>query len=1631
MRNCLLLFAIVLMAILAPQSTLHAQLSGAYTINASAAASATNYQNFASAVNDMVSGTRTDGGTANGPAVSGPVTFTVAAGTYNERVSINAITGTSATNTVTFDGVDNSTRTISWAGTSSTDYALRLNGADFVTFSNLTITNTNSTTGKGVQIRNQSNDNTFDHCNIGVSITATSSACIAVVGGTSATNYSLHGNNLSFLNCDIIGGYYGLAFSGPSGTQSNGVTIDSCNFSQTRYMTIRLNYINQAVITNNTVQMRNNITSGYGTYLYYCSRFDVHHNTYNQLGSYGIYMFQANFNTNDAAYINNNFIGGNFQGTGTCYGIGISTGREVKVHHNSVLVDNNGSGARGFYLTGSSSVGVEVQNNSFAADNQGTAYAFYVTNSTYIQTLDYNNYYSAGGSLCYMSGAHGSLNAVQTAFSQFNQNSREGWPNYTSATDLHTFGTQLSNWATNIATINTDIDYQSRPLPPDPTKDVGADEYVLPPFDVDIATIVSPNVVTVGANPVTFTLQTNGINGVNGTPITMQYSINGGTTWGVTETFTPSTMGNPGDQETFTFTTPWTVAAPGTFNFCLRINPQVTGDPDASDQICQSVCTGMGGTYTINGAMATGGTNFNSFTDAAAELSNCGINGPVVINIAPGTYNDSFTIFEIPGASATNTVLFDGGTTAACTLTSSFTTTNSALVHLDGADHVTFKHITTDIPSTYGYTFWFQNEADYNTVDSCDLLMSMTTTSAFSIGVLFSGSSYSTYANTGNHNTISNNLIQGGYYGARVNGASTTSTVDGNSFINNTIREFRYTGIYTYYAGGVTLENNHITGRLNGGLTSGYGIYSYYADGVNSIKCNTIYNVGARGIAAGYYNRYGPGGSIIANNMIGGGFYTTGSAYGLYIFGGKNMKIYNNSVNIGSNNGYAYYHSGSVSYTDSLYVVNNMFSTAQQYGNGQAMFFSSGIVAALDVMDYNLFFTAGSNLVNFNGNTYSSIAGLQGASFFFNQNSIEDNPGYIGDTDLHIVCSTVDNLGTPLPEILYDIDKENRNATNPDIGADEFTSQTITYDLGPDTSACETFILWADTNAYEGFLWGGGQGTPQILIDSTNTYSVTVTDSNNCRATDSVVVTIYDAPDYPFNNDTINQCSYDTIDALNVGSTYSWSTSDVTQQIVPPSSGTYTVDITSPDGCVITDTITVGLWANAIAQLGNDTTFCLGAGATLNAGTGPNGTLYNWSSGATSQIILVSAPGTYTVTVTTPQGCSATDDILMNALLAPVVELGQNRTECDQFTLDAGSGAASYIWNTSASTQTISSTNPGTYSVTVTNNDGCQSIDSVTIALGATPLVDLGPSQVLCANDVVILDAGFPGFIHAWSDGATTQTYSASSAGTYLVQVTDPQTGCIGLDSVTLTQSFIAVDLGPDFSLCDGSTAILDAGSAPSAYLWGNGSTNQTFLISTPGTYNVQVTDPGGCVDEDTIVVAGRALPAVSFTSPGSVPMLQTIAFTDQSGSSVTSWSWDFGDGQTSNQQNPSHTYQAVGIFTACLTVNDGFCDATYCEDVNVGNPVGIEDEVFANSVDVYPNPNNGSFSIGFDLPKAMDLNIELYSITGQRMYVKDMNAVRMMTEDVNLEGQAAAGMYFLKITSDKGNEMIRKVIIE
>lgn len=1633
MRKVLTLIAFTSLLVFAPFTASVAQLNGAYTINAGAPATATNYQNFASAVSDMASGTRTDAGPAQGPAVSGPVTFTVAAGTYSEQVTIPAITGASATNTITFDGVDPATRKVTRASSSNGDYTWQMNGADYIRVMNLHVENTGTTNGYGIQLINAANQCEIRKCSVTVAPSGTGNYTVGIIAAPYYTTYSAAAANLKIDSCDVTGGRYNIVANGPSGTQSPGLEITNCDLMNAYYTGIYMYYENSPVIQNNTVDLRQDYNFSYGMQFRYCSELQIRYNQIQHPGAYGIYMWNTNFNTNNPSFVVNNMIGGEYRSTGTSYGLYMSTCRYVNVYHNSIFVDNPSTSARALYMTGSNSTGNDIRNNSFAIEpsNGTNGYAFYVISTNYITTFDYNMLYSNGTNLAYLQGAYTDLASLQLGQPAYNQNSRSGWPNYMSASDLHTFGPPLSNWAQPITGITDDIDGETRPLAPDLIPDVGADEHVMPPFDADINEIQSPLVLGIGNNNVCVEIQNNGSNSLNGVNMTLQYSTDGGTTWPVTQTFIPATLGTPGATESFCFTTPWNVATSGTYNLCVRMNPQIAGDPDPADTICAQVCTGMGGAYTINPAMATGGTNFNNFTDMANALNLCGINAPVTISVSPGAYNEEITIGEVLGASATNTITIDGGNAAQCTLWYSFSSTNEAVLELDGTDYLTFRNMTIDAPGSFGYGVWFKNDANNNTIEDNVITMPLFSTSTYHIGILFAATNYFNYGNTGNDNLIQRNDIRGGYYGMRINGISTTAYCQNNRFYNNSCTEYYYTGIYSRYQQDVEFVGNLCYGRAGGqGSTSGYGIYNYYAIGDFRIEYNTTHTNGTYGMYVGYGNRNNLGHGVVRNNMIGGIYNTNFNGYGMYVLNTYDTDFHNNSINLGGAAGWAVYVTGSGTFSDSLSFVNNIFAAVSPFQGVGGLAFRVNTATAIKEMNYNLYYTGGGQLIYWQGATYTDLASFQAAQPQFNQNSVSDNPGFIAENNLHLICSPIDDLGTYVGQV-DDIDGDTRSLTTPDIGADEFTGITITYDLGPDTSHCDRMFLYADTTNYVGWTWGGGQTQPFIPVDTSGYYVVTVTDSNNCRATDSLFAQIDSLPTIPYGNDTLNQCSYDSINAQNAGSSFMWSNGSTNQVTWLNNPGTYNVTITTTAGCQIIDTVTVNFFADAVANLGPDTTFCLGGGTILDAGAGPAGTTYQWNSGASTQVVLVSAPGWYAVTVTSPNGCLASDSVFMNALLQPVVNLGgPTMTACDNWTLDAQNTGATFMWSTGATTQTISGTTGGTYSVTVTNSNGCSTVDQVTITMGTTPTVNLGTDPIICGGQTALLDAGNPGMNYLWSNGATTQTITVGTGGQYIVSVTDPNSGCTGTDDINVIASNLNVNLGPDFTLCDGDQAVLDAGSGPTGYLWSTGSTGQTITVTSGGTYSVQVTDNLGCSTSDDVTVTLAQPPTALYTSPTTVPLFGTINFTDQSSTNVTSWFWDFGDGSTSTQQNPSHNFVAMGTFNVCLTVNDGTCDATFCMDVEVEAPVDIEDELFANNVNVFPNPNNGVFSIDFDLPKFVDVEVDIVAITGQHILHRDISGVRVHREQIDISDKAA-GIYFMRVRSNKGNEMIRKIVVE
>lgn len=192
--------------------------------------------------------------------------------------------------------------------------------------------------------------------------------------------------------------------------------------------------------------------------------------------------------------------------------------------------------------------------------------------------------------------------------------------------------------------------------------------------------------------------------------------------------------------------------------------------------------------------------------------------------------------------------------------------------------------------------------------------------------------------------------------------------------------------------------------------------------------------------------------------------------------------------------------------------------------------------------------------------------------------------------------------------------------------------------------------------------------------------------------------------------------------------------------------------------------------------------FCKGGSSVLSIST--TGDVL-WSTGAKSKSITVSQPGDYTVTVSL-DGCTFTDQVTVQEIAFPEVELGQDRTLCggEQAMLEAPAGNYTYKWNTGATTRAIEAKTSGKYWVEVTNTNGCTTRDEVTVEVKPQPNFTLPQEFSACYGERITVDATTPGATYLWSTGQTTATVHVTAPANLSVAIT--VNGCTYIREVTV-----------------------------------------------------------------------------------------------------------------------------------------------------------------------------------------------------------------------------------------------------
>ncbi|MFM7177286.1 MAG: gliding motility-associated C-terminal domain-containing protein [Bacteroidota bacterium] len=451
-------------------------------------------------------------------------------------------------------------------------------------------------------------------------------------------------------------------------------------------------------------------------------------------------------------------------------------------------------------------------------------------------------------------------------------------------------------------------------------------------------------------------------------------------------------------------------------------------------------------------------------------------------------------------------------------------------------------------------------------------------------------------------------------------------------------------------------------------------------------------------------------------------------------------------------------------------------------------------------------------------------------------------------------------------------------------------------------------------------------------------------------------------------------CMGDTVTlSSSIQGTYQWSNGANTPSIQVTNAGTYSVTVTNAQGCSGTSAaqqiMTLQPPAATISSISSAPN-CPGDTVVLTAGQAPQ---YLWSNGATTQSISVTNAGSFTVLVSNAAGCSATS-MAMTVNYHPVTNSTITPSgnvlvvQGSQATLTAGSGTA-YLWSTGSVSQSISVSTAGTYTVTITDNNGCVSNPaSVNVSyLSANNLVSTQGATSFCKGDSVLLTSAFNSYNQWYRNGspiagATANTYTAKQSGAYQLRYAPPSSTAVFSDTIQVEVMALPNTLNVIANgVCPFSSSTIEIVPVTGiSYAWYNepqggslvqvGNSYTTPVLEETTSYYVLQTNSYGCVAEQTIEIVATVFDVpeadFSYAAASSNASGYLVSFESDNVVGVT-YDWDFGDIGSANNNStlpaPDHVYPNTGIYrVTCIATNSTGCSDTTEMDVRVALPDNI-----------------------------------------------------------------------------------------
>ncbi len=584
--------------------------------------------------------------------------------------------------------------------------------------------------------------------------------------------------------------------------------------------------------------------------------------------------------------------------------------------------------------------------------------------------------------------------------------------------------------------------------------------------------------------------------------------------------------------------------------------------------------------------------------------------------------------------------------------------------------------------------------------------------------------------------------------------------------------------------------------------------------------------------------------------------------------------------------------------------------------------------------------------------------------------------------------------------------------TNPENGCKDSDTVTVTASLtppgvtasvsGPLNCLIDSVILSGTSPTPSvSFAWSGtnfSSSQQNTVTNEPGDYTLVVTDTlNGCAS--SVTVNVVENVTLPFDSivppGNLN-CKNDSIQLNATPSsqgpnfTYLWTATegghilsgDTSLTPVVDSVGKYFLKITNLDnGCISLDSVVVKQSAPVGANLDtiqHVSCFNGNNGLATISGNGGNGVyFFAWSTGDSTASVSNLIAGNYFASITDGENCSATitvsitqpDMLMANASANGETALGANDGSATA-SPSGGTPAYSYLWSNGDTTQAISNLTPGPVTVSVTDANGCTTVETVTVnAFGCNLNGTTAATNTSCqgSNDglasISLTGAANP-VTYLWSNGETTQSINNLSPGIYTVSILDGN-GCAAVYSVNVAEPLAISPNATTTSVTaigasDGTATANPTGGTPAyQYLWSTGETTADISGLAPGSYNVIVTDNNGCTAEQTVNVS--AFNCILSASMSAVNLTCYEAGNGQATVILVNGTLPFTYQWSNNQTTQTITQLSAGTYTVSATDGAG-CSIT--QSVTVAQPDLLELSIVEIQNVICPDDTDGQVEI-------------------------------------------------------------------